>query len=287
MVKNNSPTCSQTCPTGPPGPPGLDGSPGADGPPGVKGDTGATGEKGTDGVNGQNGLPGKNGAHGPPGMKGDVGADGTPGEKGDRGVNGNKGQKGDVGVGIPGEKGAPGVKGTSGSKGERGSTGLTGDQGPRGSKGSTGAKGAKGGPPSNVWCNLGTQNVITTDRLSTGKNIILIKPNGNKTWKEAKNICELICGNLYFPSTLAENNEVFAMMQKNDSGQIFIRISDEENEGNWKDPDYKEVLTYSNWYSNQPNGGRGENFGAMYSNDGTWSDKSDTYRISSVVCELT
>ena len=265
MVKNNSPTCSQTCPTGPPGPPGLDGSPGADGPPGVKGDTGATGEKGTDGVNGQNGLPGKNGAHGPPGMKGDVG------------------------VGIPGEKGAPGVKGTSGSKGERGSTGLTGDQGPRGSKGSTGAKGAKGGPPSNVWCNLGTQNVITTDRLSTGKNIILIKPNGNKTWKEAKNICELICGNLYFPSTLAENNEVFAMMQKNDSGQIFIRISDEENEGNWKDPDDKEVLTYSNWYSNQPNGGRGENFGLIMENwydYGKWYDKSDTYRTSSIVCEF-
>ena len=291
MVKNNSPTCSQTCPAGPPGPPGKDGSPGADGPPGVKGDAGATGvpgEKGIDGVNGQNGLPGKNGAHGPPGMKGDTGADG-----------------------IPGEKGAPGVNGTSGSKGERGSTGLTGAQGPRGNtgnrgpSGSKGMKGAKGdrntgskGPTDakgefdRQWCNLDSQNVITKKRLSTSKNIILIKPNEGKTWKETKNICELICGDLYFPSTLAENNEVLAIMKKNNFSSIWIRISDEENEGAWKDPDNKEVLAFTNWWGAQPDGGRRENFGFMFSDDGTWGDMGTwgdnvRYTRSSTVCELT
>ena len=300
MAKKNSPICSQTCPAGPPGPPGKDGSPGANGPPGVKGDvgvagipgekgangspgkdgllgpagppgvkgdtgaTGVPGDKGTNGVNGQNGIPGKNGAQGPPGMKGDAGIAGTPGEKGDCGVICNKGRNGAVGCGIPGEKDAPGVKKTPGSKGQKGEFGRQ-------------------------WCNsqwLDSQNVITKNRLSTGKNVILIEPNEGKTWKEAKNICELICGDLYFPSTLAENNELLAIMKKNNFGRIFIRISDEENEGTWKDPDNKEVLTFNNWWKTQPDGGRRQNFGLMYY-DGKWGDCSDFNTYSHIVCELT
>ena len=216
-------SCEQTCPAGPPGPPGNDGTPGA------KGEAGKDGEKGDSGVNGLVGAPGANG------------------------VDGSKGEKGDVGVGIPGAKGDPCVndKGGSGNKGQAGNDGPSGDAGNDGFKGdarvkgshggSTGIKGVKGKSGGDLikaeWCNLESQNVLVEKLLSTNKNIIVIKPNDGKTWKEnrktwtqAYSICKSICGNLYFPSSLTENNEVHTFTTTNygrNFGVIWLRIREE------------------------------------------------------------
>lgn len=128
------------------------------------------------------------------------------------------------------------MKGDKCFKGERGETGITG---------STGEKGAKGEP--DYGCNLESQNVIVTKVLSTTKRVILIKPDDFKTWKQAYNICKSICGSMYFPSTRIEMNEVVALMKNHGvSWGIWLRISDEEKEGHWKDPDNKEELTFTN-----------------------------------------
>ena len=102
----------------------------------------------------------------------------------------------------------------------------------------------------------------------------------------AKIICESICGAMYFPSTLTENNEVQAIIKN--YGYIWIRISDAEKEGTWKDPDNKEVLTFTNWDSGQPNNSGGDqHWGFMRSSDGEWGDADDSYALSYIVCELT
>ena len=91
---------------------------------------------------------------------------------------------------------------------------------------------------------------------------------------------------MYFPSTLAENNEVQAI--RKEYGIFWIRISDEEKEGTWKDPDNKEVLTFTNWNYDQPNNSGGpQSWGEMYYSDGKWNDDSDTGTNDYIVCELT
>lgn len=136
------------------------------------------------------------------------------------------------------------------------------------------------------WCNLDSHNVIEKTVLSTKKKIILLK--SWKTWSDAKILCESICGAMYFPSTLIENNEVYTIMKKNNFGWIWIRISDEEKEGSWKDPDGKEVLTFTNWESDQPNNLHGnQHWGEMnVSRDGKWNDDSSSGMTSSIICEL-
>ena len=195
-------------------------------------------------------------------------------------------------AGPPGPVGQPGLSGKDGSPGIDGSPGVKGERGDDGVDGTAGVKGEKGEPgsiPPPNWCNLGSLNVITESLLSTNKNIILLKPNdGKKTFKEAKKICQRICGAMYFPSTLSENNEVLAILQKNVPDKlIWIRISDEEQEGTWKDPDNKEVLTFTNWYSDQPDNRDGSQSWGYMRTDGKWGDNGDDGNYSYIVCELT
>ena len=284
MAKSGSTSCSQTCPAGPPGPIGQ---PGAKGDIGV-GVPGAKGDRGEIGQPGPSGSVGSPGSSGPPGIKGDAGANGIRGPKGDRGitgVSGSKGEKGNNGVhGSPGAKGDHGLKGTKGSKGQRGDTGYSG------SRGSTGEKGAKGEPGKDglMWCNLESQNVIATKVLSTKKRVISIKPDEDKTWKQANNTCKSICGSMYFPSNRIEMNEFNAFMKNHEVWNIWLRISDEEREGHWKDPDNKEELTFTNWwFLGEPDNSRGkEHWGAMYF-DGNWFDADDTFTLPYLACELT
>ena len=123
--------------------------------------------------------------------------------------------------------------------------------------------------------------------LSTKKNVIVLKPAGGKTWKQAKSICESICGALYFPSNLTENQEVNAIIKKSEiDNTIWIRISDNGSEGIWKDPDNKEILTFTYWDSNQPNNNNGEQHWGMMRMNGKWNDESDSFKLYFIACEL-
>ena len=260
MVEMKTTSCSQTCPAGPVGPPGP---PGNDGLPGVKGDTG------------ENGIPGLNGA---------PGVNGSKGEKGDAGVNGIPGV---IGLqGPAGKDGPPGVKGDAGEKGDVGRNGIKGSKGDRGEKGSKGESNGAAQKAVLQWCNLESHNVIGETVLSTKKNIIVLKPEDSKKFREAKTICESICGAMYFPLTLIENNEVTAIMKKYGTSSIWIRLSDKEKEGVWKDPDNKEILTFTNWESGQPNNWRGIQYWADMHSNGRWSDDTDTDSFSHIICEF-
>ena len=54
--------------------------------------------------------------------------------------------------------------------------------------------------------------MIASKRLTSSKTIILVDVShevmNTPTYEDAKRTCENICGSLYFPSTLKENNEV-------------------------------------------------------------------------------
>ena len=143
--------------------------------------------------------------------------------------------------------------------------------------------------PSREWCNLDMVNVIIKTVLSTSKKVALLKPSEKKSFYHAKSICESICGNLYFPSTLVENNVVRFIAEENGAPEydIWLRLSDHEEEGVWKDPDNKETLTFTNWANPQPDNFNGyEHFG-MFWYSGKWNDVIQSRGASYILCELT
>ena len=199
-----------------------------------------------------------------------MGPPGPQGEKGDRGASGLTGP-----VGPPGEAGLtgfPGIKGDSGSKGDPGDPGNTRD-----------------------WCNLSKTDskvgkIIAKTFLSTSKNVIMLKPVKKKNFNEAQKLCKSICGSIYFPSSLAENNEVFeiARTAKTEHEDIWLRLSDEQTEGVWKDFESREDLTFTNWDKGQPNNYDGIQHRVLFiRNSGKWNDAVFSFLVTHVICEFT
>ena len=59
------------------------------------------------------------------------------------------------------------------------------------------------------WCNLTQYSSVVTKRLeSTSKNILVLDTESAPSFNDAKRACESLCGRLYFPSTLKENEEL-------------------------------------------------------------------------------
>ena len=65
-------------------------------------------------------------------------------------------------------------------------------------------------------------------------------------YDESQNVCKSICGNLYFPSTQEENDEVEEVFDEissydftNNWGNFWIRLFYNETEEKWKDADNK------------------------------------------------
>ena len=233
------------------------------------------------------GPPGSQGISGPKGDRGVTGQNGRPGEKGLRGLTGSKGERGDTGTvgptGEPGSTGFPGVKGESGSKGDPGQKGdcATSDK----------IKEGKSEPPNKRdWCNLQSAGeILAKTVLSTSKKVILLKPDGQKNFIEAEKLCKSICGSIYFPSSLAENNEVYeiARQQKPDNEDIWLRLSDGETEGIWKDPENRETLTFTNWVHGQPNNYDGAQDHVLFFRTlGQWNDVGASQIVKHVICEF-
>ena len=254
--QNSTTGCPQICPMGPPGPPG---------PPGSRGESGQKGDRGTPGQVGR------------------------PGEKGEFGLTGNKGERGDTGIvgqpGEPGSNGFPGVKDESGSKGD---TGKKGDC----TTSSNDEIKVRKTVNDQDWCNLHGViiKILMKTILSTSKNTIMLKPDSAKSFDEAKSLCKSICGRIYFPSSLAEDNEVFQIARKAGSSEedIWLRLSDKEFEGIWKDPENGETLTFMNWMKGQPNNfDNNQHHACFQGNSGEWNDVSATSTTNPhVICEL-
>ena len=74
-------------------------------------------------------------------------------------------------------------------------------------------------------------------------------------YDEAQDVCKNVCGNLYFPSTQEENNEVENVLDNIASyksfdnwGNFWIRLSYNETEGKWEDADNKGGFPWSSEY---------------------------------------
>ena len=151
------------------------------------------------------------------------------------------------------------------------------------------------------WCYLDNYDVAVQQRLNSSKDIILVDEIDNKTYKQAKSVCENICGRLYLPSTLKENDEVESVLNSclvnrrcgYDIGNVWLRMTYNETVGIWYDPDNKEDLTFLNFHSSdviRECSGNLEHHAVMnYINDGKWWSRTGTHLqyTSYVLCELT
>ena len=58
------------------------------------------------------------------------------------------------------------------------------------------------------WCNLDNYEVALQQRLDSSKDIIVVEKIYDNTYEKAKSVCEDICGRLYLPTTLTENESL-------------------------------------------------------------------------------
>ena len=106
------------------------------------------------------------------------------------------------------------------------------------------------------WCNLIDHSIVKLERLSSAKNIVVLNEKDDQlpswihsiddavVYDDAKAICESICGNLYFPASQKENDEVedafnSITVDAITSRPFWIRLSYNETEKRWKDADNK------------------------------------------------
>jgi len=186
--------------------------------------------------------------------------------------------------------GPPGPQGITGQKGDSGSKGNPGQKGETATSCNDEIKDDKGEPANNRdWCNLlDAGEILAKTVVSTSKNIIMLKKSDKKNFQDADILCKYICGRIYFPSSFAENNEVFEIAKKSanlDTDDIWLRLSDQETEGIWKDPDNRETLTFENWDSGQPNDKWGQEH-VNFKGPGKWNDYHHTHKVRHVICEL-
>ena len=111
------------------------------------------------------------------------------------------------------------------------------------------------------------------------------------TWKEAEEICARAGGYLATIQSDEENAVVYEYMKSQKCESAYIGLSDEEQEGVWKWSNGEEV-TYTNWYTGEPNGNRGENYAMFYYkfrngrwNDGAFNLGNTVKDVSLFICE--
>ena len=94
-------------------------------------------------------------------------------------------------------------------------------------------------------------------------------------WEEQQNLAESLGGHLVDILSLEENDAIVQMLEDFGwPGEIWLGLSDDDNEGNWTWSSGEPVV-FTNWYPNEPNncgGGCGQsNWGQLYTT-GQWDD---------------
>ena len=131
--------------------------------------------------------------------------------------------------------------------------------------------------------------MVVNERLTTSKDIILVREEDDLVYDDAKSICEHICGNIYFPSSLEENDETETALDDGYvstffSDPVWIRIVYDKTVGNWTDPDNIEKLTFDNFGYGEDATYRGHVIMRGY---GRWDTKFGTHSLSEyALCEL-
>lgn len=86
------------------------------------------------------------------------------------------------------------------------------------------------------------------------------------------------------PCNANQNAEIVQLLITEDLNQFWLGISDNADEGTWRDMN-ENIVSHENWHAGQPNGGAGTNCAAMLKSwGGTWNDDS-CYKRKQYVCE--
>ena len=134
---------------------------------------------------------------------------------------------------------------------------------------------------------------ITQKTLQSSKRIVLIKRKVN--FYTAMRICQTIDGKIVLPVSSKENQEVIEFVKGNigDTG-FWLRISDEYEEGTWKDTlDQSELDGFTHWVGGEPNNSGGvEHYGMVHTvywkntnGAGSWNDYSGSKALH-ILCEF-
>ena len=141
------------------------------------------------------------------------------------------------------------------------------------------------------WCNLDNYDVAVQQRLDSSKDIIVVAEIDDITYEKAKSVCENICGRLYLPSTLKENDEVESVLvgHLKSYGNVWLRMTYNETVRTWYDPDNKEGLSFLNFDPcDNINSTYTREHHAMLDWMGDWWSKAgNMYHSQFVLCELT
>ena len=111
-------------------------------------------------------------------------------------------------------------------------------------------------------------------------------------------MCREIGAKIILPVSSAENREVFEFAKANigttgNSG-FWLRISDEYEEGKWRDSfDKSELIGFTHWGKGEPNNSRGgEHYGIMHTviwqmwnGTGSWNDAQGNDK-QYIICEF-
>ena len=111
---------------------------------------------------------------------------------------------------------------------------------------------------------------------------------GMAVWNDAVQTCRLLGGSLVEIRNEAEWMFVKSLLEpgptiKGVAKQYMIGMSDTASEGRWKFVDGNSA--FLKWGRSEPNGGRGENCGAMSANSGLYNDGPCHHKYGRFICK--
>lgn len=116
----------------------------------------------------------------------------------------------------------------------------------------------------------------------TSGNKIYVTNGKEGNYDTAKDACQKVQGTIPTPLNSAENSAILQIVKTN-GRRTFIGINDQKEEGNFVYANGNKI-TYKNWNTNEPNGGRKENCVELIE-QGQWIDRSCDYK-NLIVCEF-